>query len=56
VPRLAPHLWHPYPQVRYFAKHAIERLTGAPLSIDVGLPAAEVAAQARRWLAATAAP
>src|SRR6186713_1702589 len=38
VPQLAPYLWHPYPQVRYFAKHAIERLTGAPLAIDVGLP------------------
>ena len=56
VPLLAPHLSHPYPPVRYYAKHAIEKLTGAPLSIDVGLPAAEVAAQARRWLTATAAP
>jgi predicted CXXCH cytochrome family protein len=56
VPRLAPHLWDPYPQVRYFAKRAIEKLTGAPLAIDVGLPAAEVAAQARRWLSTTAAP
>ncbi|MCW5804943.1 MAG: hypothetical protein KIT31_21415 [Deltaproteobacteria bacterium] len=56
VPALAPHLAHPYPQVRYFAKRAIEKLTGAPLPIDVGLPAAEVAAQVRRWLATTPSP
>ncbi|MBX3158117.1 MAG: hypothetical protein KF773_19265 [Deltaproteobacteria bacterium] len=56
VPALVPHLAHPYPQVRYFAKRAIEKLTGAPLPIDVGLPAAEVAAQVRRWLATTPSP
>lgn len=53
VPRIAPYLSHAYPQVRFYAKHAIEKLTGAPLAIDVGLPAAEVAAQVRRWQAAT---
>jgi predicted CXXCH cytochrome family protein len=42
VPALVPYLAHPYPQVRYFAKHAIERLTGAPLVLDVERPAAEL--------------
>ena len=51
VPLIAPHLAHPYPLVRYYAKHAIEKLTGAPVSIDVGQPAAEIAAQVQRWIA-----
>lgn len=51
VPAIARYLGHPYPHVRYFAKRAIERLTRAPLAIDVGLPSAEVTTQVRRWLA-----
>ena len=51
VPLIVPHLAHEYPLVRYHAKHAIEMLIGAPIPIDVGQPAAEVAAQVRRWRA-----
>jgi hypothetical protein len=36
--------------VRYFAKHAIETITGQPLAIDVGGAAADVRAQAAAWL------
>src|SRR5206468_2021733 len=31
-----------YPLVRYFARHAIERITGAPLPIDLNAPGADV--------------
>src|SRR6185436_827016 len=51
APRIAPHLAHPYPLVRYYARHAIEKLTGAPVSIDVEQPAAEIRAQLQRWMA-----
>jgi predicted CXXCH cytochrome family protein len=54
VPLLAKQLAHEYPLVRYFAKHALETITGAPLDVDVGKPAAEVAAQAQRFLDAYA--
>jgi predicted CXXCH cytochrome family protein len=50
VPLLAPHLAHAYPLVRYYAKHAIEKLTGAPVPIDVGQPAADIAAALQRWM------
>jgi predicted CXXCH cytochrome family protein len=49
VPLIVPNLAHPYPLVRYYAKHAIEQLTGAPLAIDVGRTAAEIKDQLRRW-------
>jgi predicted CXXCH cytochrome family protein len=51
VPKLAPHLAHEYPLVRFYAKHAIELITGEPLPIDVGRPAADVARDVERWLA-----
>jgi predicted CXXCH cytochrome family protein len=50
LPALAPHLAHAYPLVRYFAKRAIETITGAPLPVDVGAPAAEVRQAAEAWL------
>lgn len=51
VPALLPYLAHPFPQVRYFAKHAIERLTGAPLVLDVERPAGELRRALPRELA-----
>jgi predicted CXXCH cytochrome family protein len=54
VPAIAAQLSHEYPLVRYFALRALERITGAPVPIDVGAPAAEVRAAAQRWLAARA--
>jgi predicted CXXCH cytochrome family protein len=52
LPAIAAQLSHAYPLVRYFAKHAIETITGAPLDIDVGAPATDVAARAQQWLEA----
>jgi hypothetical protein len=40
-----------YPLVRYFARHAIEQITGAPLPIDMNAPGAEVVKSAQRYLA-----
>jgi predicted CXXCH cytochrome family protein len=51
LPLLADQLTHPYPLVRYFAKHAIETIAAEPLAIDVGQPATEVAGRVRQWLA-----
>jgi hypothetical protein len=50
VPRLAPHLSHEYPLVRFFAKHALERITGEALAIDPNRPGSEIQDQAARWL------
>jgi predicted CXXCH cytochrome family protein len=41
-----------YPLVRFFARHAIERITGAPLPIDLNAPGAEVVKNAQLYLAA----
>jgi len=50
IPLLAAQLSHDYPLVRYFAQRALETLTGAPVPIDVGAPAAEVRRAAADWL------
>jgi predicted CXXCH cytochrome family protein len=50
IPALAAQLSHDYPLVRYFAQRALEHLTGQPLAIDVGAPAAEVRRAADDWL------
>jgi predicted CXXCH cytochrome family protein len=50
VPAIVPILWHEYPLVRYFAKRALENITGAPVDVDVGAPADDVKASALRWL------
>jgi predicted CXXCH cytochrome family protein len=55
VPAIAAELAHDYPLVRYFAQRALESLTGAPVAIDVGAPAAEVRRAAADWLTAAAA-
>ena len=55
VPAIAAELGHDYPLVRYFAQRALETLTGAPVAIDVGAPAAEVRRAAADWLTAAAA-
>jgi predicted CXXCH cytochrome family protein len=49
---LAPMLAHEYPLVRYFAQRALQRITGDPVAIDVGAPAATVRHAADAWLAA----
>ncbi|MDQ3368512.1 MAG: hypothetical protein M3680_24050 [Myxococcota bacterium] len=49
IPAIAPHLAHEYPLVRYYAKHAIEKLGEAQVPIDVERPAAEVRVELQRW-------
>ncbi|HET9620230.1 MAG TPA: cytochrome c3 family protein [Kofleriaceae bacterium] len=55
IPLIAGQLDHEYPLVRYFAQRALETLTGAPVAIDVGAPAAEVRRAAADWLRSSAA-
>ena len=50
IAALAPHLAHDYPLVRYYAKHAIEKLAGERVPIDVEQPAAQIRAELRRWM------
>jgi predicted CXXCH cytochrome family protein len=50
VSAIAPHLAHAYPLVRYYAKHAIEKLTGRPVPIDIEQPASEVQTRIQPWL------
>jgi predicted CXXCH cytochrome family protein len=55
IPELAAQLSHDYPLVRYFAQRALQTLTGQPVAIDVGAPAAEVRRAADDWLTRAAA-
>ena len=50
VAAILPHLAHDYPLIRYFAHRALETITGAPVAIDVGAPAADVRRAADAWL------
>jgi hypothetical protein len=50
VAAIVPALAHEYPLVRYFAQRALQRITGDPVAIDVGAPAAQVRAAASAWL------
>jgi len=43
---------NPYPLVRYFARHSLERRFGAPIPIDMNLPGPELAQAAKAWIAA----
>jgi predicted CXXCH cytochrome family protein len=51
IQAIVPALAHEYPLVRYFAQRALQRITGDPVAIDVGAPAAQVRAAAAAWLA-----
>ena len=51
VDAIVPMLWHDYPLVRYFAQRALQTITGDPVAIDVGAPAADVQRAATAWLA-----
>jgi hypothetical protein len=52
VAAMAPLLAHEYPLVRYFVQRALQRITGDPVAIDVGAPAADVRHATAVWLAA----
>ena len=51
LPLVVPVLGNDYPLVRYFARHAIEQITGAPLVLDLNAPGAEVVQRAQQYLA-----
>jgi predicted CXXCH cytochrome family protein len=42
----------PYPLVRYFARHSLERRFGSPIPLDMNQPGAELVQAARAWVAA----
>jgi len=50
IPLLAPHLTHPYPLVRGYAKRALDTITGAPIPVDVDADEPMIEAQAKAWL------
>jgi predicted CXXCH cytochrome family protein len=56
VPALAPMLSHRVPILRFFARAAIERITGQPVPVDLHARAAGLKAEVRRWLAGRAEP
>jgi predicted CXXCH cytochrome family protein len=49
---IAPHMAHEYPLVRFYARRAIEDLTGTKVDIDVNKSAAELRPLIDAWLAA----
>jgi predicted CXXCH cytochrome family protein len=55
IEALVPMLSHEYPLIRYFAQRALQRITGDPIAIDVGAPAATVERAAQAWLTARSA-
>jgi hypothetical protein len=52
VPLVVSTLDNEYPLVRFFARHALEQITGAPLPIDLNAPGADVVKSAEQYLAA----
>ncbi|AKT37805.1 cytochrome c3 family protein [Chondromyces crocatus] len=50
LPRMVPMLAHPYPLARYFVGHAMEKVAGVPLGIDLDGEMGTIAAEARRWV------
>jgi predicted CXXCH cytochrome family protein len=52
LPLVVAVLGNDYPLVRYFARHAIEQITGAPLPIDMNAPGADVVKSAQEYLSA----
>lgn len=54
LPLVTPQLANEYPLVRYFAQHAIERITSAPLPIDMNAAGADVLESAQTYLSRNA--
>jgi len=52
LPLVTQQLANDYPLVRYFARHAIERITGAPLPIDMNETGAAILHSAQSYLSA----
>jgi predicted CXXCH cytochrome family protein len=51
APQIAEQLTHPYPLVRLYARSALERLGGRPMTIDLDAEPAVIRTAAGRWLA-----
>jgi len=56
VPALAEGLSHRLPILRFFARAAIERITGQPVPVDLHARAAGLKVEGRRWLGAAGQP
>lgn len=50
LPLVTQQLANDYPLVRYFARHALERITDAPVPVDLNAPGADVLQSARKYL------
>ncbi len=51
LPLVVGQLGNDYPLVRYFARHAVEQITGAPLPVDLNAPGADAVKSAQTYLA-----
>ncbi|HEY3666662.1 MAG TPA: cytochrome c3 family protein, partial [Polyangiaceae bacterium] len=51
LPLVVAQLGNEYPLVRYFARHAAEQISGAPLPVDLNAPGAEAVKSAQAYLA-----
>jgi predicted CXXCH cytochrome family protein len=51
LPLVVAQLGNEYPLVRYFARHAVEQLSGAPLPVDLNAPGADAVKSAQSYLA-----
>jgi hypothetical protein len=52
IPQVVHALDDDYPLVRYYVHHALERLAGEAVSLDMNAPKAALLAEAQRWLEA----
>jgi hypothetical protein len=52
LPLVTQQLANDYPLVRYFARHAIERTSGAPLPVDMNQAGADLLKSAQSYLSA----
>jgi hypothetical protein len=51
LPLVVAQLGNDYPLVRYFARHAIEQISQAPLPVDMNAPGVDLVGQAQKYLA-----
>ena len=51
LPLVVAQLANDYPLVRYFARHAVERITAAPLPVDMNAPGPDIVQAAQQYLA-----
>src|SRR6185295_12902988 len=50
LPAIADQLVNPYPLVRFFARGALEKLTGRPCDVDLDREDTQIQTDTRRWL------